>query len=82
MRYFLVLLLAACGGIPEKVVEVKIPVPVSCVTNIVKPNFITEAQLKEMQAGNFVTALHIDRLKRISYIAELEAVISACDYTP
>lgn len=75
--------LTGCSLLPPKVVEVKIPYPVSCIEAMpVKPDFISDANLIKMLDGNFVTALHIDRLKRISYIDDLEAVLSACDYMP
>ena len=79
MRYLIVLLLSGCSLLPPKVQEVKIPIIVPCVKySPVKPNLITDAELLKMIDGNFVTALHLDRLKRQSYEAELEAVLAGC----
>lgn len=74
------LLLTSCATLfPPKTIEVKIPVIVSCIKILpAKPDFITDEVLSEYTQGNFVTALHIDRLKRQSYEAELEAVLSGC----
>lgn len=79
MRYLIILLLSGCSLLPPKVQEVKIPVIVPCVFfTPVKPSLISDAELFIMLDGHFVTALHLDRLKRQSYEAELEAVIAAC----
>jgi PBP1b-binding outer membrane lipoprotein LpoB len=84
MKYLLVLLLSGCALVsPPKVVQVKIPVMVSCIQSMpTKPSFITDVELIKMIEGNFVTALHIDRMKRQSYEAELEAILTACQYIP
>ena len=60
-------------------ISVKIPVVVSCVKFIPKkPLFTTDAELAKIKDGNFVTALHLDRLKRQNYEAELEAILAGC----
>lgn len=79
MKYLIVLLLSGCSFLPPKVQEVSIPVIVACVKYTpVKPILISDADLMKLDDGNFVTALHLDRLQRQSYEAELEAVIAGC----
>ena len=79
MRYLSVLLLSGCSLLPPKVQEIQIPVIIPCVKySPVKPNLISDADLRKLDDGNFVTALHLDRLQRQSYEAELEAVIAGC----
>ncbi|WP_137719363.1 hypothetical protein [Methylobacillus flagellatus] len=59
--------------------RVEIPVPVSCIDQIpARPQLITDAELMELQPGQFVTALHVDRLKRDGYQANLEALLEGC----
>lgn len=83
MKYIIVLLLVGCSANPPKVVQVKIPYAVSCIEQKpTSPEFIADADLLNLKSGNFVTALHIDRLQRINYINELEAVLQACEYRP
>jgi hypothetical protein len=83
MKYLLVLLLSGCSLLPPKIQEIKIPVPVSCIeTTPSKPSLITDAELIKLDDGKFVTALHLDRLKRQNYEAELEAILSGCQFTP
>jgi hypothetical protein len=82
MKYLIILLLmlTSCATLnPPKSIEVDIPVAVSCVSHIPdKPNFISDEVLLTYTQGNFVTALHVDRLERQSYEAELEAVLAGC----
>ena len=67
------------SGSPLNPVQVKIPIPVSCITvSPVRPDFITDEELKKMKDGNFVSAPHLDRMKRQSYELELEAILIAC----
>lgn len=64
---------------PPKIELVKVPVRVECVGKLpIKPILITDAELSALKPGAFVTALHIDRLQRDAYMAELEAVIEGC----
>lgn len=77
------LLISGCSLLPPKVQEVKIPVIVPCVWfTPVKPNLISDAELVKLDDGNFVTALHLDRLQRRGYEAELEAVLAGCINLP
>jgi PBP1b-binding outer membrane lipoprotein LpoB len=79
MKYLIILLLTGCSLVAPKVQTVNIPVIQPCVLFApVKPSLISDAELLKMIDGNFVTALHLDRLKRQSYEAELEAIISGC----
>lgn len=64
---------------PPQIVEVKVIVPVNCLGPLPKkPYFLKDAELSMLQPSQFVTALHIDRLLRDMYIAELEAAIEGC----
>ncbi|MGJ8619636.1 MAG: hypothetical protein ACSHWN_04835 [Methylophilaceae bacterium] len=64
---------------PPKVIEVKVEVPVQCLGPLPeKPDFITDAVFIMLLPGAFVTELHIDRLKRDMYMAQLEAAIEGC----
>ena len=66
---------------PPPPTEIRIPVPVPCLTDgqvPAKPQFVTDAELGALGAYEFVTALHLDRLKRQNYEGKLEAAISAC----
>lgn len=83
---FLCVMLASCASNgkypnPPKVEIVKVPVNVSCVGVLpIKPKLMTDAELTSLKdkPGSFVYALHIDRLQRDAYMAELEAVIEGC----
>lgn len=74
--------LSGCSVIqpkPADVVQVKIPVPVDCLGEIPKkPNFISDADLIELESAEFVKALHTDRLQRDIYETLLEAAIEGC----
>lgn len=64
---------------PPQIVEVKVSVPVNCLGPLPnKPYFLKDAELTMLQPSQFVTALHIDRLMRDMYMAELEAAIEGC----
>ncbi len=73
-------MLSSCASLlPVKTLEVKVPVAVPCVQAMPeKPYFITDDELLAYDKGNFITALHVDRLQRQSYEAELEAVLAGC----
>lgn len=86
-RIALLALLIAFGGcnvlggsraieIPK---EVRIPVPVSCITETVeRPAFVTDRELAAVSDSAFVYALAADRLERQGYEALLEAQIVGC----
>lgn len=64
---------------PPRVVEVKVPVIVDCLGKLPeKPKFIKDAELILLNRAAFVTALHIDRLERDMYMAQLEVAIEGC----
>jgi hypothetical protein len=64
---------------PPQIVEVKVSVPVNCLGPLpIKPDLISDASLVLLNPGSFVTALHIDRLMRDMYMAELEVAIEGC----
>lgn len=67
------------SGSPLTPIEVKFPLQ-SHALNLPpkKPVFTTEAELAKIKDGNFVTTPHLDRLKRQSYEAELEAILAGC----
>ena len=77
----IVLLLTACPAkfVKPQIIEVSIPVSVPCFETMpTKPKFITNDELLAMNGGNFVYALGADRLARMSYEAELEALLIGC----
>lgn len=84
MRYVaLALLLAGCAGLPDAPREVKIPVPVPCLSELpTKPVFVTDAELLAMPDAAFVIALAADRLERAKYMAVTEALLLACVSVP
>lgn len=76
----LVGLLAACAGPggPSSTV-VSVPVATRCVRDAPeRPAFVQDDELQAMNDYQLVLALWRDRLVRIGYEAELEAVIAAC----
>ncbi len=78
-----VLGVAGCASPPPvtvvKTVEVKVPVPVACVTTLpARPALKTDAQLKQGSDYQVVNDLLADRLSRQLYESELEAVLSGC----
>lgn len=83
----LAFILSACATTmppcpPGQTVKIEVPVPVPCLANGTlppKPVLLTDAQLSELGAYEFVTALHLDRLKRQTYEDQLAAALTACD---
>lgn len=88
MRFIMLLALTIClcscsvsPKIPDppKIVEVKIVVPVNCLGPLPeKPYLITDAELVLLTPSKFVTELHIDRLMRDMYMAQIEAAMEGC----
>ena len=85
MLFLASLLLAGCGATrpadpPAPIVtEVRIPVRVECIEEVPKrPDLVTDEELLQLDDGDFVTALHIDRLRRDGYEAQLEAAVEGC----
>ena len=70
-------LLSGCVG--PQVREVKIPVPVPCVTVIPeRPASSLDALPLEASIYESVQGLLVDRLRMGRYVGELEAVLEAC----
>lgn len=60
---------------------VSVPVPVPCVKEGEKParpDFVSDAEMDVMTDYQYVLALSRDRLQRIAYVGELEAVVDGC----
>lgn len=83
MKYLLslTLLLTGCASLSPapQVVEVKIPISVSCVKEIpAKPIIHTNEQLKLFDDYGFITAIHADRLALDLHSDKLSALLEAC----
>lgn len=79
MRYSLLLiLLAGCSSIPEKTVDVKVPVAVyiPCKAEVTKPELCQPKDTTRPEWLRCELANH-ERLK--AYASELEAVLKACN---
>lgn len=80
----LAVLASGCSMLPTDppapmVTTVQVPVAMSCIDTVpARPALISDADLLALPEGNFVTALHIDRLRRDGYEAQLEALIEGC----
>lgn len=73
--------LAACSTVPPEAVH--LPIPVSCVREVPRPPALaTDAELRAMNDYQLPLALWRDRLQRLSYEHELEAVLQACSQAP
>lgn len=73
--------LTACQSIPDAPTEVRIPVPVACISadQLPKPPaFVTDADLLKMTDGDLILSLATDRRQNQGYRAELLAVIQGC----
>lgn len=69
--------LAGCVTTPAPVVEVPIPVP--CIETMPeRPHLFTDAELARMSGYQLALALRTYHLRASGYIAQLEAVASAC----
>lgn len=72
-------LLASCSSVQPLPAEVRIPVPVPCITTLPeRPALISDAELQALDDRKFVIALGLDRLHRMAYQAQLEAVLEGC----
>lgn len=72
------LLLAGCAT-SEKAITTTVPIAIRCVKDAPeRPAFVQDDELRAMNDYQMVLALWRDRLLRIGYEAELEAVIAAC----
>lgn len=74
--------LSACSLLPTRVQKVSVPFAIPCVQQMpTKPQLISDAELLQLTGGSFVYALHADRLKRIGYEDELQALLTSCTFT-
>lgn len=72
---------AGCSTMPDAPKEVRIPVPVPCLSASdlpKKPDFVTDAALSVMTDGDLILSLAADRRQNQGYRAELEAVLAGC----
>lgn len=72
---------AGCSTIPNPPKEVRIPVPVPCLSASdlpEKPDFVTDAALSVMTDGDLILSLAADRRQNQGYREELEAVLAEC----
>ena len=67
--------LAGCATVPDMPTEVRIPVPVPCLSAAEVPRavFPTDADLARLPDGPLVLMLAKDRLDRAAHIGKLEA---------
>jgi len=75
------LTLTGCNGtLPAVPTEVRVPVPVPCLTadQIPQATFPTDAELAKLPDGPFILAIARDRLERQGHIARLEAILQGC----
>lgn len=72
-------LAAGCAADPPLPREVKVPVPVPCITQVpARPDLQPDAWLAELDDYQLVLELARDRRLRQAYQAELEAAIAGC----
>lgn len=73
--------ISGCASIPDTPKEVRIPVPVPCLSASdlpAKPDFVTDAALSVMTDGDLILSLAADRRQNQGYRAELESLLQAC----
>jgi hypothetical protein len=74
----LALLLAGCAT-PERLVEVRVPVPVTCIEAVPeRPDYPADALTGDEDLWTLVTTLWADRLARQAHQIRLEATLRAC----
>lgn len=81
MRYWPILLLAGCATNPTiQTVEVKVPVPVSCLPPTLpeRPKIVANAELLKLTDGALVLEIAAERLDLLSYTAQIDAILQAC----
>lgn len=70
---------AGCSSVPVAPKEVRIPIPISCITQSpTKPSMLSDAELLAMDDYGLVIALARDRRIRQGYEADLEAMLEGC----
>jgi len=82
MRYLpLLLLLAGCNGsLPPAPKEVRIPVPVPCISrgDLPPKDFLEDSALARLSDFDFVIALRLDQLNQRTWIEKADALLEAC----
>ena len=83
IRVFLItafVTLTGCATVPYVPTEVRVPVPVPCLSadEVPRAVFPTDADLAKLPDGPLVYALAKDRLDRAAHIGKLEAVLQEC----
>jgi hypothetical protein len=79
VKQIIALLVIPLSGCFATVKTVDRPVPVPCIAERpVKPNFVTDDELKAMTDYQLTLALYRDRVQRLGYEAEIEAVLLGC----
>ena len=75
-----VLSMMGCAAtLPAVPAEVRIPVPVACIDKLPeKPSLFTDDQLVKMGDGELIISLRIDQLNARGYIAQADALMTAC----
>lgn len=88
LMLFVLVCSAGCSTVPTqpepvvRTVEVKIPVPVPCVTAIpARPRFDTLADILMLRNADAALALMTQHNVLAAYVGELEAVVTACSPT-
>lgn len=85
MRALLCLLLAGCASTVDIPREVRVPVPVPCITPEKipeRPGFMTDADIIAFDTYRRTWALWLDRALRQAYEAQLEAIAKGCSRIP
>lgn len=73
------ILLAGCAAEPTLPREVRIPIPVACISAMPqKPAIRAEAEIKALPDYDATIATWTERLRLKDYAAELEAVAEPC----
>ena len=75
--YAICVLLTGCAALPEKIVEVKIPIAtfVPCKPNIPKPGICLP---KDDTRVSWLQCALVDRERNQAYIKQLEAALAVC----
>lgn len=79
MKPIYLLLTIPLSGCFATVKTVDRPVPVPCIAERpTKPSFVTDDELKAMTDYQLTLALYRDRVQRLGYENEIEAVLVGC----
>ena len=78
LKYAICILLTGCQTLPEKTVEVKIPVPVYTPCPVTMPAKPAECSPKDTSRPEVLRCWLIEREQNKAYIRELEAMLAIC----